>query len=115
MTAEPLSMIGPPEPWSVPFESDSSRRRPNSENTIVITFCSTPRVARSALNAASARESVVELRILPGELVAVRVEAAPVDRDDARAEAGREQRGRELQLLREAAVGRVAGAGERRR
>ena len=52
-----------------------------------------------------------ELRVLPGELVAVRVEAAPVDRDHARAEAGREQRGRELQLLREAAVGRVADAG----
>ncbi len=58
-------MIGPPAPWSVPAESDSSRRRPNSENTIVTTFCSTPRVARSALNAASARESVVSCGSCP--------------------------------------------------
>ena len=52
-----------------------------------------------------------QLRILPGELIAVRVEAAPVDRDHARAEAGREQRRRQLQLRREAAVGRIADAG----
>ena len=52
-----MAIISPPAPWSVPLLFDSTRR-PNSENTTVITRPSMPRAVRSALKAASARESV---------------------------------------------------------
>ena len=56
-TPEPMAIIRPPAPWSVPDSFDATRR-PNSENTTVSTRPSMPRAVRSSRNAASARESV---------------------------------------------------------
>ena len=59
LTWVPITKAAPPAPWSVP-ESFSSGRRPNSDQTRVITRSASPRASRSAWKAAI--ESAVSLR-----------------------------------------------------
>ena len=76
----PTSSSRPPAPWSVPAESLSSGRRPNSLQISVSTRCESPRASRSACQARSESPtswSSVGVRL---GLRIVRVEAAARDR-----------------------------------
>ena len=91
-------------------------RRPNSEKTSVLTRCSIAACLRGRRGTPpSARESSISCASWLGELAAVGVEAAPVDRDDPRAEVRRQQVGGEPQPRRQRAGARVAGARRERR
>ena len=108
----PTSSSRPPAPWSVPPESLSSGRRPNSLQIIVSTRCESPRASRSACQARRRVAQVLQQIGVRLRLRVVRVEAAARDRGDARAEARAEQASEVAERLAEIAVG--IGHGRRR-
>ena len=107
----PTSSSRPPAPWSVPPESLSSGRRPNSLQIIVRTRGESPRASRSACQARRESPRSCSRSACAVRLRVVRVEAAARDRGDARAEAGAEQASEVAERLAEIGV----GIGHRRR
>ena len=107
----PTSSSRPPAPWSVPPESLSSGRRPNSLQIIVSTRSREPARVEVGLPGAQRVAQVLQQVGVRLRLRVVRVEAAARDRGDARAEARAEQAAEVAERLAEIAV----GIGHRRR